>query len=86
MKRMVMMTMFLQQDPQARHGKTTTLPSPDHLFQSALSHAGKKIVFDDNTPLPSAEASPPRKRKCTKHPSKDVLLGCAYIHHFLLHT
>ena len=32
--------MFLQQDPRACHGT-------DHPSKSALSHAGKKIVFDD---------------------------------------
>ena len=53
---------------------------PDHLFKPALSHPGKKTVFDDDVPLPTAVASPPRKRNGTKRPSKDVLLGCAYIH------
>ncbi|PIL26991.1 hypothetical protein GSI_10130 [Ganoderma sinense ZZ0214-1] len=49
---------------------------PDHLFKSAFSHTGKKIVFDDDDdPLPAAEASPPRKRKRTKRASKDILLG-----------
>ncbi|PIL24116.1 hypothetical protein GSI_13868 [Ganoderma sinense ZZ0214-1] len=48
---------------------------PDHLFKSAFSHAGKKIVFDDDDPLPVVDASPPRKRKRTKRASKDILLG-----------
>ncbi|PIL26997.1 hypothetical protein GSI_10136 [Ganoderma sinense ZZ0214-1] len=52
---------------------------PDHLFKSAFSHTGKKIVFDDyDDPFPVAEAPPPRKRRRTKRPSKDILLGCAY--------
>ncbi|KAI1792326.1 hypothetical protein LXA43DRAFT_1007632 [Ganoderma leucocontextum] len=48
---------------------------PDHLFKSALSHIGKKIVFDDDAPLLSPKDSPPRKRKRTKRTSKDILLG-----------
>ncbi|KAM5543973.1 hypothetical protein V8D89_002590 [Ganoderma adspersum] len=48
---------------------------PDHLFKSALSHAGTKIVFDDDVPLPSTDTSAPRKRKRTKRTSKDILLG-----------
>ena len=52
---------------------------PDHLFEAALSHTGKKIVFDED-PLPSPQASRPQKRQRTKRTSEDILLGCAYTH------
>nr|VWP00078.1 MARTX [Ganoderma boninense] len=75
------------EDEDEDEGVSSTKPSsspqkddylPDHLFKTAFSRTGKKIVFDDDDPLPVPEASPPRKRRRTKRTSKDILLGCAY--------